>query len=276
MGTRRLADLTINDADYWRMERLLLGQSFSELAMRVLLSGAESGAKQLAPMGLDVLVDWDVFNESATEWMRLFIGGDPTARAGFTEGAFAWADRVTETTRQRVMREIDNWVREGEQLSVLEARLTPIFGERRASMIATTEVTRIYASGNLMAWQASGAVQGKRWMTAVTDVCPICQPLHNTIVSLDGQWTFSQAMLAANPELAKVVNSANAASLTAPPAHVNCRCIILPVVIEAIAPDELVNRFFENVQTEIVAKRQRERAPLLLGVEAITELMRAE
>ena len=85
-----------------------------------------------------------------------------------------------------------------------------LFSRNRASMIAVTETTRAYASGNEAAWRASQVVEGKEWMTAYDEaVCPICAPLSGKIVKL-------------NESFGRVDK---------PPAHVNCRCWIVPVVI---------------------------------------------
>ena len=86
-----------------------------------------------------------------------------------------------------------------------------LFSRTRAGMIAVTEVTRAYAAGNVAAWQASRVVQGKEWMTATDEVvCPICGPLRGQIARLN------------EPFGGRIMN---------PPAHVNCRCWVVPVVI---------------------------------------------
>ena len=221
---------------YWRLQRMMFRQELTETILNVLFAGAESGLEQM-PGGFTALMDWDVFNEAALDWMRLYLG--ESGEGAILRPERAWIQEINETTRQQVMREIDNWVREGAELDVLKRRLAPIFGERRAASIATTEVTRMYASGNLMAWQSSGLVGAKRWMTAVDErVCPICGPLHNKIVEIDQTWEFTPEMLAANPQLKRALGN-QPASYTAPPAHPNCRCWLQPVVFEALEPEEI-------------------------------------
>ena len=86
---------------------------------------------------------------------------------------------------------------------------TPI----RSSMIAVTEVTRIFSMANIDAWNRSGVVLGKKWMTARDDlVCSICAPLDGNEVGLK-EFGFH----------------VEGAALFAPPAHVNCRCWLQPV-----------------------------------------------
>lgn len=226
----------INWSVWDRLERQLLQQEFTDIALAVLLAGGDNGAATMPP-GLDVLVDWDVFNTSALDWLRIYFGDMQPGIWG-QSGAFDWAQRLNGYTRRTIIKEIDSWVREGAPLPVLEQRLASLFDSARARRVAVTEVTRIYASGNLMAWQSSGVVTGKRWMTAVDErVCPICGPLHNTLVEIDRTWEFTQAMLDANPQLAKALRGP--AAFVAPPAHVMCRCWLQPVVFEALEPAEI-------------------------------------
>ena len=236
----------ISDRGWWRLQRALLGQRFTDLTLRVVMAGGEAGSKQLTP-ALQALIDWDTFSQDAVDFANWYLTDEaltrPEAARKFggklgEEGAFRWATELTETTRGAVMGEVDTWVREGAPLPVLEQRLAPFFGKARAHRVAVTEVTRIYAQGNKMAWQASGVVNGMMWQTARDErVCPMCGPLHGTIVDLDGGWTFSPEMLANNPELAKAVRAPM--TVMTPPGHVSCRCYLKPVVFEAWDPAEL-------------------------------------
>ena len=71
-------------------------------------------------------------------------------------------------------------------------------------MIATTETTRLYAEGNRAAYEAAG-IMNDEWQTvADKDVCSICE-------GLGGR---------------KRVEDERTET---PPAHVLCRCAILPV-----------------------------------------------
>lgn len=175
------------------------------IALRVLFSGAQSGAAAL-PAGLDVAVDWDWFNQSAIDWLKRWRLGELRGIHGYT------ADRAVKI--------IGDWVQSGDSMQVLESKLAPLLGKERAERIAITEVTRMYAEGNIMAWQSTGLVSGKRWQTAYDErVCPLCGPLHGKIVSLTGAWTMD--------ETGAIVEGIG---VTAPPMHPRCRCWLLPVV----------------------------------------------
>lgn len=170
-------------------------------------AGAEFGRKQVEQVFMGVkrtpvldagAVDWTVANADAAQWA--------------IEYGYQLIGGITDTTRAQVAREIRYFVDNSITVNQLRDRLMAgnLFSRNRASMIAVTETTRAYASGNEAAWRASQVVEGKEWMTAYDEaVCPICAPLSGKIVKL-------------NESFGRVDK---------PPAHVNCRCWILPVVI---------------------------------------------
>ena len=228
----------------WRLERQFMQQEFTDITMSVILAGAEAGVDAMPP-GLDVLVDWDVFNQDALDWMRQYLSVNPAMAGDLGQGAYGWVSQLTDTTRRGFMREVNDWIMEGASLPVLEARLRPLFGEKRAKRISTTEITRIYAAGNEMAWKSSGVVGAKRWNASQDElVCPICSSLHGTIVDIDNPWQFTPEMLAANPQLEKALRSIGT-TIIRPPSHVNCRCYLTPIVIEAHEPEELEEMRFK-------------------------------
>lgn len=191
--------------EFWDTEAQRAWNELSPLMLRILFNGAQSGAAAM-PAGMDVLVNWDWFNDAAIRFLDTWRGGT------FAE--------MNNYTRTRTIKTISEWIQSGDALPVLEERLAPLFGSSRARRIAATEVTRAYGEGNVLAWQSSGVVSGKRWMTARDErVCPICGPLHNKVVSLSGGWTMDAG--------GQIVEGFG---LTSPPAHVNCRCWLQPFV----------------------------------------------
>lgn len=226
---------SIHDPGWWQPYLPQLRREFLDLTMDILLAGGNAGAGAI--QAGSVLIDWDVFNENALLWLDMYLGGAPIA--GLTaEGAYAWAFLLNDSTRRGVVREIDRWVRSGAPLPELELRLGSFFDKKRAHRVAVTEVTRIYASGNVMAWQASGVVDGKMWATAVDEnVCPICSRLNGKMVELNRGWEFSAAALAADPALAKALRAP--LTVIVPPGHVACRCWLKPVVFAALTDDEI-------------------------------------
>ncbi len=253
----------IQSPDWWQPYIPQLRREFSELTMDILLAGGEAGAGAIRAGS--ALVDWDVFNEDALTWLDMYLGGGPVP--GLTqEGAYAWAWALNESTRRGVVKEIDRWVRSGAALPELEHRLGGYFDERRAHRVAVTEVTRIYAAGNVTAWKASGVVTGKRWRTAVDEnVCPICSKLNGKFVELDRGWEFNEAMLAADPALKRALGAP--LTVVIPPSHVGCRCWLQPVVFDALSDEDLAEGRFDPSAGGPVAvapprRRSREWPPL--------------
>lgn len=154
-------------------------------------AAATAGLSQV-PMG----VDWELVNQSVLTLAQ-------------TE-AKRFADAATETSRTQTSQVIADWIETGGDMKDLIERVSRVWEGPRADVAAVTEVTRLYATGNATAWEASNVVTAMEWRTAMDDlVCPICGPLSDTEVAFGGD---------------------------VPPAHPNCRCWIVPIVKK---PEEL-------------------------------------
>jgi hypothetical protein len=128
-----------------------------------------------------------------------------------------WIEKVGKTTMDLVWKEVRAWERTGDPLDVLIKTLQEkedfLFGEARAKRIAVTEVTRLNAVGNELAWKETGYIKEWNWMTAEDElVCPICS----------GD---------ANPSLGAKNSPYPISELhNKLPAHPNCRCWSQPIV----------------------------------------------
>lgn len=181
------------DSEFWSNEEDDLNGALFPLILAAALNAAQNAAEGLVAEA-GVGVDWGLVNQAAVGWARDYT--------------YSLVKGITDTTRDFLRDEIRAWIESGQPLDVLRDTLAPMFGDVRAAMIAETEVTRAFASGNLITWQESGIVEGVRWQTANDElVCPICEPLNQTVTPL--------------------------ASPVEPPAHVRCRCWITPVIMQA-------------------------------------------
>ena len=141
-------------------------------------------------------VDWELANAGAAEWARLYGSN--------------LVNNITGTTLSRLQNEIAGFIENGENMGQLTARLEPLFGPERADLIASTEVTRAFAEGNMTAWRESGIIQRREWRTSNDEiVCLICGPLNGKITGLDEPFP---------------------GGVDSPPAHPRCRCWLVPVV----------------------------------------------
>lgn len=184
---------------FWDDEYKYLWERFGPLAMRIFGDGAQAGAA-LLPASLELLINWDTFNRQAVDWAKNY--------------GVKWLHGINDVTRENTVNAIEEWIKNGEPLPMLKQRLAPWFDKSRAARIATTEVTRIYSEGNQAAWKSTGFVGGKRWNTAMDErVCPMCGPLEGKVVALNNYFPVQLA-----------------GGVMGPPAHVNCRCWVTPIV----------------------------------------------
>jgi len=152
-------------------------------------------------------VRWDLVNEAAQRWAaarsyELIVG-------------------LTRTTEVLVQDAISRWIASGEPLEPLARQLTEAFGsQKRAEMVAATEVTRTFQQANETAWRRANeeldaGIVGGEWRTAVDElVCEICGPLDGATRSLN-----SPGYL--HPETDE---------LYLMPAHPRCRCWEAPML----------------------------------------------
>ena len=199
---------------FWDSEAAELYGNTAAVILRIFQAAGMQAAAAL-PLWAQTLTSWDVFNEAAIRYLRWY--------------RLNTVPQITDYMRDKAVEAIDDWIRSGARLDVLIAELEPIFGTIRAGRIAVTEVTRTYAQGNLSAWRASGVVTEKRWYTARDElVCPYCGNLHGQTVSIEGD--FSVPLDKLPPQIASKLSGP--LLYQSPPAHVNCRCYLQPVVSE--------------------------------------------
>jgi len=199
--------LGLSDA-FWTNEFELLFRIVFPIILEFTLESADEAIKNLGI--LEGGVSWDLINDAAVQWVQHYY--------------FDLVKDITESSRNFIKEQMVEWLQSGEPLKDLEKRLQTrgMFGRVRAQMIAATETTRAYARGNYIAWKESGIVKGKKWATARDDkVCPICLPLHGMEIGLDQDFN-------AKNEDGEVIYTG-----FYPPAHVNCRCGIRPVLKES-------------------------------------------
>jgi len=82
---------------------------------------------------------------------------------------------ITDSTRNMIRDAVSTSLTEGLASAGLADKLAPIFGNIRADLIASYELGQAAVSGNIEAWQASGVVESKGWLTVgdilVDDLC---------------------------------------------------------------------------------------------------------
>lgn len=180
--------------EFWGKENKKLYLAFQELIQNSLLAGAKGGI-DLLPPNVGDLVDWYKYDTLVLSYLETYRGEDLTG--------------INETTMQRAIKVIQEWLDQALPISVLrDALKDSVFSDSRANTIAVSEVTKLFAFGNIFLWIATGAVAGKVWKTALDErVCNVCRPLHNEIAGIYQPFSIG---------------------LMSPPAHPNCRCWLSP------------------------------------------------
>lgn len=189
----------IFDDAFWRGELSGLVEIVLVWVTRSVLASVRQAVFELSGR---VFIDWDAVNTDALRFAETYT--------------YELVNGINATSREFLQREISAWIESGEPLPKLVERIdsSGMFGEMRSQMIAVTEVTRAYTQGNLIAWKESGVVDGKRWETVNDEkVCPVCGPMEGKEVGL-----YDDFILPDGKEV------------DGPPAHVRCRCRVMPVV----------------------------------------------
>lgn len=168
--------------------------------------GAKQGLKQVAAGADDLDELLSLANERAVDWAgdhagKLITSIDETTRMG---------------AQALVLRALDEgWSNDELADALMES---PLFGESRSMMIARTETAFADVQGNVIGWQESGVVAGRQWTigTDQIEICDDCQEMDEQIVGIDDQFDGGD-----------------------PPLHPNCRCDVLPILVEDEADEEL-------------------------------------
>ena len=184
-------------ADFWEQEkRRLLAVLLPEVTAAA-QAGLESANRQ-SGLGLNL----ELANQAAADWAAMYTD-DLLQTLG--------------TTSERLVGEaLAEWVQKpGSTMADLVNILEPRFGRNiyRADLIAVTETTRVYASGNRLAYERAGITHW-RWKTNRDEmVCKHCGKVNNTVRRIGEPFAFWRGK-----------------AILHPPFHPGCRCWITPVV----------------------------------------------
>jgi HK97 family phage portal protein len=214
---RDLLPANAEDMDLYQLQAYLdqritnqaLNDAIDATVRRATDAGVAIAADQLATFGGGF--DYTMVHTAARDWASQYSAQLIT--------------NVNDTTRKAVQNSVARWYENGEHLDALTKDLKPIFGKRRARLIAMTETTHSAAQGTLRGYEASGVVKAMIWMTANDEkVCPYCGSLDGQTVGLQGN--FSDAL---PPDLQAKLSGR---TFKTPPAHPGCRCRIGAEVID--------------------------------------------
>ena len=196
---------------FWDIENQMLWDELSDDFVGVLIHAISGGIDRLTD-GVGQLFDITETKDRIIDYARRYRN--------------KWFSQINESSRKFVDKAIEDWLNSGDDIKELIKTLSDpergMFTKERAKLIAITEVTRLNAWGNALAWEESGAVREFRWNTANDErVCPVCGEREYRVFPL----SFIEDNM---------------------PAHPRCRCWATPIVDVDMAAE----RYGNNVEFE--------------------------
>lgn len=186
VGTKVGPQDILDDPAFWEFFRMQMIGAFMPSARDTMLEAA------VFNQNLGLSINMDLVNQRVLELTREYTN--------------TWWGDLQTVTRGNLREAIATWQETGlgnEGLPDLVRMIEPMFGTRRAEMIASTETTRLFNEGNKLAYAEAG-IENSEFQTARdSHVCMICEPF-------DGQ----RFPINEGPQ---------------PPLHVRCRCARIPV-----------------------------------------------
>lgn len=170
------------------------------------------------------------------------IGSDkpfisPDLRPTIERNVRKFAQSIIETDREKMIDIIAQGIANGESVTKIRTNIVDTFAEYskvQANRVTRTEVLRASNTGAIQAWKESGVVEAQQWLTAKDDrVDPLCEYMNGTIIPLGKAYFKRGEELTVGDHTAKF----NYGSVKEPPLHPNCRCTLLPVLVEQKAFD---------------------------------------
>ena len=221
----KIKAITKAKSDAWLLDEAKWNKELAKLSKKdmakLLGSGANRGLRQLGIGG-----SFDIDN--------------PEAQAFVKKHSFKFAKSVNAETNAKLQLHFTQGLAAGETTIELRKRvMEKVFGSQitknRAEAIARTETARAMMAGTEQAWKSTGQVMGKEWNGA-SDMCEFCQSMSAQF----GPGTGGVSLGGTFVEDGVDVHGVDGGTMTMgygavdyPPIHVNCRCDLIPVLVEA-------------------------------------------
>ncbi len=159
---------------------------------------------------------------------------NPRARKFIELNALRLIKDIDATTTTELKRQFALGLKEGEGIPELKKRVLGVFDkadDARAEMIARTESIKAANFGAQEAWEQSGVVTAKEWLTAADErVEPLCAAMDGKIIGLGDDFFKKGDKLTAENDDGKQVSQTFNVDTPVPPLHPNCRCTLIPVM----------------------------------------------
>lgn len=165
-------------------------------------------------------IEFDITNPATQTWLE--------------EYSMQFAEQIEGLTEERVRAVIMEAQSEGWSVPTTRKALTDLydgFDRVRAERIARTETIRSSNAGAVQAYREAGVIK-KEWYTSIDGrQCAYCEALHQRVIGIEEIYIPQGTDFVVEGAERALRN--DYANVDYPPAHVNCRCTVLPVIEEA-------------------------------------------
>ena len=259
-GNSKADDYTIKASRYEETMLQTLRTEFEKQRARVLgnLETAQMPTKGYTKKDwINDLVEWDGFDDEMAEALKPLIaivvtetgqsaikdvGLSPSQFNPYTDPIKQFMDQrstkiakdVNDETEKQLRATLSQGLQAGETSFELRARVEQVFGSAltvRADRIARTESARAQTFGDIEAWDQSGVVEAKEWFTAHDDrQCKFCRPMDGKVIGIKTNF-FRKGDVWEGDDGKTITLDYD--DIQGPPMHNNCRCTLLPILLQA-------------------------------------------
>lgn len=146
------------------------------------------------------------------------------------------AKDVNFETEKQLRSTLSEGINAGETVDELSDRVNSTMGnmaDYRGRRIARTESIRTNTFADVQGWTQTGQVSYKEWFIADGDACIWCQAMNGTKTELETNYfDMGDSLFTEDENGNQAQLDISYEDIQGPPIHVNCRCVLLPVLKE--------------------------------------------
>jgi len=142
---------------------------------------------------------------------------------------------VATTVQKEIRDDIAESINLGESRSRTIKRVRTQFNARhKADRVVRTETIWAHNQGSVLAWEQSGVVSAVKWDTVGDDrLCPYCASMDGKTKTLGGKWFEKGSSLTVTGSAGNdITMTFGYEDIKHPPLHPNCRCQLIPILID--------------------------------------------
>ena len=211
---------TIDYTEIWKqIEAYLAGngmKAWAEGFEPLMLALTE---EQMADWAASLGIDWNIENPAVASFIR--------------EHSYYFAERISTTTRESIRKVMNQANEEGWSLARMIEEVQSVYGgwaANRAEMIARSETIRSSNAGEEEAFREAG-IDVKEWYASLDErTCRFCAEMHGTQIAVGSAFQVDGAVM----EIGGRRLVMDYGDVKYAPLHPDCRCTILPVVLEKL------------------------------------------